>query len=259
MIFRIGIFLNLLNCFFLLLIGENIVNYIIIFAIINAIANLFYYYPEQLLINRINSEDSVSNYISNDNLLSYLINVIFPIIFGYTIVKNSYDLVFIILIIIMTISLITSLFIKNINVKNKEINLKRFLKNNDKKLIHILSLRDLVGTFATTGALSILITVLTYIITKSEFSLGNISGLITLISILVVFIVKKSSNKPKFYKIFVPMSILQCLTTLLLMFAIVKLNINLEINIIANITVTLGLILVLIFNIAQAIVLPVVQ
>ena len=54
--FRIGIFSNLMQCIVLLIVGEKISNYIIPFAIFASIGNAFYYYPEQILIKRVNKE-----------------------------------------------------------------------------------------------------------------------------------------------------------------------------------------------------------
>ncbi len=51
--FRIGIFLNLMQCIILLVIGEDISSYIISFAIFASIGNAFYYYPQQIFIKRV--------------------------------------------------------------------------------------------------------------------------------------------------------------------------------------------------------------
>ena len=109
--FRIGIFLNLMQCIILLITGQNISQYIIPFAIFSSIGNAFYYYPEQILIKRVNKEDNFQNYITKDQILKYTINILLPIMLGYCISKNSYSLAFIVLIVLILISFIFSLLI----------------------------------------------------------------------------------------------------------------------------------------------------
>ena len=68
--FRIGIFLNLAQCIILLIAGDKISNYIIPFAVFASIGNAFYYYPQQILIKRVNKESNFQNYITKDQLIN---------------------------------------------------------------------------------------------------------------------------------------------------------------------------------------------
>ena len=153
--FRVGIFLNLMQCMILLIVGEQISNYIIHFAIFASIGNAFYYYPEQILIKRINKEENFQNYITKDQILKYLINIILPIILGYCISRNSYELAFIVLIVLISISFIFSLFIKGFDLEHGKINLKKFFvninKNGDKKLMTLLSFRTVFRGLSSFG------------------------------------------------------------------------------------------------------------
>ena len=145
--FRIGIFLNLMQCVILLIVGESIANYIIPFAIFASIGNAFYYYPEQILIKRVNKDGNFQNYITKDQILKYTISIILPIVLGYCISKNSYELAFIVLIVLISISFIFSLFIKGFDLNHGRINLKKFFGNinnkENKKLMTLLSFRTL--------------------------------------------------------------------------------------------------------------------
>ena len=127
--FRVGIFFNMMQCIILLIVGDQISNYIIPFAIFASIGNAFYYYLEQILIKRVNKEGNFQNYITKDQILKYSINIILPIILGYCISKNSYELAFIVLIVLISISFVFSLFIKGFDLKHGKINLKKFFEN----------------------------------------------------------------------------------------------------------------------------------
>ncbi len=254
--FRIGIFLNLMQCIILLIAGEQISNYIIEFAIFASIGNAFYYYPEQILIKRVNTEDNFQNYITKDQILKYAISIILPVLLGYCISKNSYSIAFIILITLIAISFIFSLFIKGFDLKHGKINLRKFFvkinKNGNERLMNLLSIRTLLRGLSSFGVLSTLITIITFLIVSTELSLGNISSFITVISIVVVYSINKFIKRDKLSKIFIPMSIIQSIVVILLTFGMLSFDINNVVNI-GTISINIGFFLVLLYNIINGI------
>ncbi len=254
--FRVGIFLNLMQCMILLIVGEQISNYIIHFAIFASIGNAFYYYPEQILIKRINKEENFQNYITKDQILKYLINIILPIILGYCISRNSYELAFIVLIVLISISFIFSLFIKGFDLEHGKINLKKFFvninKNGDKKLMTLLSFRTVFRGLSSFGVLSTLITIITFLVVSTELSLGSISSFITIISILVVYCINKYVKRKNLSKVFIPMSIIQSIVVIILTFSMMYINIENLLHI-GPLTISVGLLLVLLYNVVNGI------
>ena len=254
--FRIGIFLNLMQCIVLLIVGKKISNYIILFAIFASIGNAFYYYPEQILIKRINKEENFQNYITKDQILKYIISIIFPIVLGYCISKNSYELAFIVLIAVISISFIFSLFIKGLDLKHEKINLKRFFANinkkGNKKIMTLLSLRTLFRSLSSFGVLSTLITIITFLVVSTELSLGSISSFITVISILVIYCINKFIKKENLSKVFIPLSIIQSIVVIILTFSMMYLDINNMIHI-GTITINIGFLLILLYNVVNGI------
>lgn len=254
--FRIGIFLNLLQCVVLLIVGDKISNYIIPFAIFSSIGNAFYYYPEQILIKRVNEENNFQNYIAKDQILKYTINLVLPILLGYCISKNSYNLAFIILIVIIVVSFIFSLCAKGLSVNHGKINLKRFFnhvnKNKNQKLMAWLSVRTLFRGVSSFGVLATLITIITFLVVSTELSLGSINSFITIISIFVVYVMNKFVKRKNLSKVFIPIAIIQCMIILLLTFSMMYSNIN---NIVYTgaMSVSLGFILVVLYNIVNGI------
>ncbi len=254
--FRVGIFLNLMQCIILLIVGEQISNYIIPFAIFASIGNAFYYYPEQILIKRVNKEGNFQNYITKDQILKYSINIILPIILGYCISKNSYELAFIVLIVLISISFVFSLFIKGFDLKHGKINLKKFFENinnnGNKKLMTLLSFRTLFRGLSSFGVLSTLITIITFLVVSTELSLGSISSFITVISILVIYCINKYVKRENLSKVFIPMSIVQSIVVIILTFSMMYLNINNLLHI-GPLTISTGFLLVLLYNVINGI------
>lgn len=254
--FRIGIFFNLMQCIILLIVGDQISNYIIPFAIFASIGNAFYYYPEQILIKRVNKEGNFQNYITKDQILKYSINIILPIILGYCISKNSYELAFIVLIVLISISFVFSLFIKGFDLKHGKINLKKFFENinnnGNKKLMTLLSFRTLFRGLSSFGVLSTLITIITFLVVSTELSLGSISSFITVISILVIYCINKYVKRENLSKVFIPMSIVQSIVVIILTFSMMYLNINNLLHI-GPLTISTGFLLVLLYNVINGI------
>lgn len=252
--FRIGIFLNLMQCIILLIAGEQISNYIIAFAIFASIGNAFYYYPEQILIKRVNIEENFQNYITKDQIIKYTINIILPILLGYCISKSSYELAFVVLMVLIAISFIFSLLIKGLDLKHEKIDLEKFFSNTDKnkKLITLLSFRTLFRGLSSFGVLSTLITIITFLVVSTELSLGGINSFITVISILVLYCINKFMKRETLSKIFIPISIIQSILVIILTFSMIYFNINKLLHI-GTITISIGYLLVLLYNIVNGI------
>ena len=254
--FRIGIFLNLMQCIILLILGENISNYIIPFAVFASIGNAFYYYPEQILIKRVNKEDNFQNYITKDQILKYTINILLPIILGYCISKDSYSLAFIVLIVLISISFIFSLLIKGIEIKHGRINLKTFFANissrGNKKLMKIMSFRTLFRGLSSFGVLATLISIITFFVVTTELSLGSISSFITVISIITIYLLNKFVKRKSLAKAFIPIAILQSIVVILLTFGMIYFDIDKSLYI-GTMSLSLGFALVLLYNIVNGI------
>lgn len=254
--FRIGIFLNLMQCIILLITGQNISQYIIPFAIFSSIGNAFYYYPEQILIKRVNKEDNFQNYITKDQILKYTINILLPIMLGYCISKNSYSLAFIVLIVLILISFIFSLLIKGIEVKHGRINLNPFFANisrqGNKKLMKLMSLRTLFRGLSSFGVLATLISIITFFVVTTELSLGSISSFITVISIITIYLLNKFVKRKSLAKAFIPIAILQSVVVILLTFGMIYFDINKSLYI-GTMSISLGFALILLYNIVNGI------
>lgn len=254
--FRVGIFLNLMQCLILLLAGNNISNHIFSFAIFSSIGNAFYYYPEQILIKRVNKDDDFQNYVTKDQIIKHVVSIIMPIILGLCISKNSYSLAFIVLGVLVTISFIFSLSIKNFNLKHEKIDLKVFFKNVKKtkseKLMVLSSIRTFLRGLSSFGVLATLITILTFMVVKTEFSLGNISSFITVISIMVIYGVNRCVKRKILCKLFVPLAIIQSIVVILLSLGMIYFDVSKELMV-GGIMISVGFILVLLYNLINGI------
>lgn len=254
--FRIGIFLNLMQCLILLIAGSKITDFIICFAIFASIGNAFYYYPEQILIKRVNKENGFRNYVMKDKILGYAVKIILPIMLGYLISKNSYGLAFAILSLLIFICFCFSFFVKEFELGHDKINLRSFFKhinkNGNSKLLKLLSIRILCRGLSSFSAISTLLTIMTFMVVEKEFSLGSITSIMTIVSIFTVYVVTNFIKRKNLSKLYIPISIIQSIIVIILAFSITNLNISSSLNI-GTFTISVSFILILLYNLINSI------
>lgn len=259
-LFRVGLFINLIKCVTLLISGNRIVEYILLFGILDAVGDAFYYYPQQILIKRLNKTNNFRQYFTINDILKSALGIIMPMLFGYCITSNSYSLVFGILIIFTLISFLMSFSIKEYNLKHGKINLKEFFhslkEKNDIKMMRLMTLRTFARGLSSFGVLSTLITILTFLIAGNELSLGNINSFITILSMIVIYLLNKCVSKQKLSKWYIPISIIQSIVIIALTFSMIYFNINNNVNIF-YFSINLGYILMLLYNVINGVFNPI--
>ena len=255
-IFRMGLFLNLVQCLILLISGKYISNYIISFAVLSSIANAFYYYPQQMLIKRLNNDDNFNTYFTINKILKDIIKLIFPTILGFCITNGSYSLAFFILTSITFISFILSFAIKGFNLEASKINLSLFFsnikKNNKKKQMMYMTFRSAFRSLSSFGVIQTLITLLTFYIVSNEFSLGKVNSFVTVISMIVIYVFNKCIKKETRSKLFLPIAIIQSFVIIGLTTCMIYGNINTNVVILTT-SLNLGFLLMIVYNIVNGI------
>lgn len=258
--FRFGLFLNLLQCLCLVIAKERISEYIIHFAVLNSIANAFYCFPQQILIKRVNKYNNFKKYFSFNDILEKIINLVFPIIFGYMITMGSYTLVFLLLSIVTFISFIISFYIKIEDTEQDEINLKYFFakikEDKKQKPMMYMSIRSALRSLSSFGVIKTLIVILTYLTVNSELSLGGINSFTTIISIITIYVINRYINRKDLSKIFIPVAIMQSIVIIFLATSLSTINANQSLAIFST-SINIMFLLILIYNIVNAISNPV--
>lgn len=253
---RIGMFFSLIECAILLVLGSNITKYIIPFAIFTSLVNALYYYPQPLITSKITTKDNKGKYCSWDRIINDAIGVVAPTIFGFIISVKSYNYVFIFLIVVTLIAFIYSFKMKEQDIRCSRINLKKLFKSlkehNSTKVIKLMTIRSFFRGLSSFGVLTTLITILTYLTVKTESSLGNITGIITFIGIIVLYFVNNKLTRNAQRKLYIPMAVVQMLITCILTMSIIKLDTSVSI-----LGINLGLLIVLIYNLLNGIINPI--
>lgn len=196
-VFRSGI---IFYCFYILLITllkEKIVNYYAFLGFFYGVVQGLFWVAGHTLINE-NTKNMENSFISVKSILSKILRVFFPIIFGISIELTSFSYIAKIVIFLSLLQFIFSLLIKEEKTKSKpKYDLKRYfnyIKNNDKfKLAYKISACDGIIHYL----LETLITILIVMTFKTTISLGVITTVFSILSIISVYIFqyKLKSNK----------------------------------------------------------------
>lgn len=218
-------FIMLLLCIALLIgFKENIIKYIYLFKTLEKITEHLYALPYELMIIQSNNKKTMSNYIANLNILTSISTILTPVLSGFIIEKFSYYMLFVILMIEVIVILFISFKIKDFEMTDKKFELKKFFKViKDKKHMHDIYNCMFFRRISSQGAIVELLPIVLFFNLKTELDFGiynSIFAVIAIVSLEVLKIINTKKIKKKSLKnlLFVPMSIVIFLASLVMIY-----------------------------------------
>ena len=222
-VFRSGIIAYCLYILMLAFLKEKIVTYFAPLGFFYGIVQGLIWVAAHTLVNE-HTQNNTNKFISFKSIISKILKIFFPIVFGVSIELTSFSYVAKIVILLSITQFIFSLFIEDkAKTYDKKYNLKEYInlvKNNDKfKTVYKLCICDGIVNYL----LETLIVILTVMTFKTTISLGVITTITAICSILSVYIFqyKLKSN----WKILKICNIMMVSSVLLLLINISKLTI----------------------------------
>lgn len=214
-LYRVSLLANLITVSILLVLRENIVNYIYIFALLQSFAISLYYATYENITCNINKNNSYKKYFSIDSLLSNLMSILAPLCLGALIETFSYIVAFGVLLIITIGCFVLSFFLNNENVQCQKIEVSKYLKSiKNKKIYRQTLLQNFFDGFNTWGPIGVLTTVIIYSQISNETIVGGINSMSNIIGVLVSLLCIKVINKKNFGKLIIPTTIIIFLLTI---------------------------------------------
>ena len=192
-IYRISLIIRLLLVILFIFYGKELAQILVLAGLIRGLSDSFYYASYNVLKQEMVSRKIMSRYASNIYIVAKIIDVICPVILGTLINIADYSSVAIVIGIIGLIQIVISFFIKSKRPVNSEYNLKKYftsIKQSPQaykklKFIYLLS-----GLYTAT-----LIKVVLNICIMSEFKstvdLGIITSVLSCVSVITIFVVRK--------------------------------------------------------------------
>ena len=217
-IYRLGLFLNAMCLFVLLILGKNVADYIYLYAIIDCFTSVLYWSAYKMILYCFKSDQQFKKIFSYNNVVSSIISIVSTIGMGYIIVNSSYQVVISIIIILVLLALlITFNFDKyefNID-KLKFSNIKYTFKDYQAKQIYKMVFLEGMGY---RGGLDTTITLIIFLTLGSEASLGNLNALFGLLGLITSLLVKKFIKEKDNKKFFIIAALSILIVTIPLIF-----------------------------------------
>ena len=187
-VFRSGIIAYCLYILILAFLKEKIVTYFAPLGFFYGIVQGLIWVAAHTLVNE-HTQNNTNKFISFKSIISKILKIFFPIVFGVSIELTSFSYVSKIVILLSITQFIFSLFIEDkAKTYDKKYNLKEYInliKNNDKfKTVYKLCICDGIVNYL----LETLIVILTVMTFKTTISLGVITTITAICSILSVYI-----------------------------------------------------------------------
>ena len=219
-VFRIGMIAKFVQLIILTVLGEKIINYIWLVAIISGISTITWYFPLNLFSSTLVEHKEKKEYIVYKTMISNIISVVLPVLFGTFISKDSFERTTIIVLILSFIQIIFSFSLK---YEKKPETYKFKLVETFKKLIknkNVVELfkAELILGMTYEGALNTCVTLLIIMAFGHDFSLGVVTSIISVLSIFSDYICKRFINLNNLFKAIVISSIVPLLSTIVLLF-----------------------------------------
>ncbi len=187
-VFRSGIIAYCLYILMLAFLKEKIVTYFAPLGFFYGIVQGLIWVAAHTLVNEY-TQNNTNKFISFKSIISKILKIFFPIVFGISIDLTSFSYIAKIVILLSITQFIFSLFIEDkAKTYDKKYNLKEYInlvKNNDKfKTVYKLCICDGIVNYL----LETLIVILTVMTFKTTISLGVITTITAICSILSVYI-----------------------------------------------------------------------
>ncbi len=208
-IFRMGIALHTIYILVIALLKDKIVDFYIPLGIFYGLVQGFFWSAGHILIN-INAGDDSKNFISLKSILSKSLKVLFPFLFGASIELTSFSSVALVVVILSIIQFLFSLLIQDDKKSNtSKYNLLGYIRYLIKNRAY--EMKDCYKIVALDAIINYLletiVTILIVMTFKTNISLGTLTTVFSLLSILSLFIfqkmIKNNTNILKFGTIFV--------------------------------------------------------
>ena len=198
---RIGIVMYFIYFLAIILLKEQVVNYIYLIGLLYGLEEGFYY----SVYNTVES-DGIENkdrekYLGTYNGWKNIVSIIFPLFFGSLIQNSGFMNTIIFVLVIVALEIILSIILKDNNIpKGNKTNLKEFNKvmRGHPELKSIIRTNICSGLTYSEGALSYVITIYIIKVFSESVSLGIFTSIFSIISIIIGFLFVKII-KPKYY------------------------------------------------------------
>lgn len=219
-IFRIGMITKFLQLMILVILGENVLQYIWLIAVISGVSTITWSFPLNLFSSTIVKDNEKKEFVVYKTMFTNIVKVAIPILFGSLISVESFEKTAIIVLVISFIQILLSFRLEYENNRNEQkFNLlEEYKKLKTNKNVLELFKTEFFQGFTYEGALDTAVTLLIIIAFSKDFSLGVITSITSVLSIFGAYICKKIINSKKITLTIFISCVIPLISTIILLF-----------------------------------------
>ena len=218
---RIGIVLNFIYFFVLILLKEKVVNYIYLVGFLYGLEEGFYYSVYNMIESDGITNDLRQRFIGSTHAVISVLSILLPALFGFIVLKSGFVNSLIIFIFLIIIQIVLSFLFDDVNIpKYDKVNLKKFIDicDNDKKLGMIFILKLFEGIIYSEGAFTLIISLFIIRVFSNSFSLGIFTSIFSIISAILGILFTKTIKSKNYNRLIICSTILTVMTLIWMIF-----------------------------------------
>ena len=204
--YRVAIIVRALFILAVVFTGEKLANLVILAGILHGFSEAWYWCSFNVMKNELIPNSCMKKYTTLQIIENKGVNFIVPIILGRIIDEGSFKISAIIILIMATIQIVVSFFIKSRKPENSKFDMKSFfarIKSSDRNKSLFKSCFVMTLLFGTSTLISPVNTIIVMLTFKSDFSLGLLTGVFSAISIVMLILAKRISKKRRATPVYV--------------------------------------------------------
>lgn len=212
--FRIGISLQAIYISAIMILKENIINYIYLIGLIKGIADGFYHFPKNIFNTEKITNEERQKYSGTVNSINKLIAVVVPIILGVVLTFISYTNLAKIFFVLFIIMFFVSFNIKDDYYVDKNSEIKKFFKliAENKNIRYATIIPFLSGLTYSSGVMATIVTLSKINVFKTNLNLGFVDSLCAFLYLLISILFAAKIKKKNFKTLAVSSGIISCFT-----------------------------------------------
>lgn len=198
---RIGIILDFIYFLTIIMLRENIINYIYIVGILYGLEEGFYYSVYNMFESDGISNQERTKYNGAYTAIKSILTIVFPIIFGSLIATTGFLKSILVVLLIVIIRIILSFVFRDYNIpKRDKVSFKEYIKKikDNKYIKQVYKINFFNGLTYSEGAFKSIVTIYIIKVFSDSFSLGIFTSIFSLLSCLLGILFAKKINKDKY-------------------------------------------------------------
>lgn len=224
--FRIGISLQALYISLIMLLKDNIINYVYLVGFVKGIADGFYHFPKNILNTEKITNDSRQKFEGIINIINKIVAIVVPFILGVLLTFFDYISLGKIFFMLFIFMFIISFYLNDTNYFEQRFDARKFihLMKVNKDLRYALIDPLLSGLTFSSGVMGTIITLSKIYNFKTNLNLGLVDSICAFISLLACILFTLKIKKKDFHKVLIISGSIAFIVLLAFAFSPTKIN-----------------------------------